>query len=554
MVRFRASRAVLATFTAALLATTAVVPRAAAQSESQQREYGALVGTFVAMDCRDVPARAAIAALSRLIDTTIVVHARDAPDERGLDADAPVTITTPGAPARIVLESILDQAAEFEPVTWQLREHWIEVGTKHDLAARRAAERRLVNVDDDLIEPPYFLSPRERVAPLAAFWENPYHVAAITIPTESGRKPPERLLREMVRLFVDTVEPGNWNYGQYADGSMGPIDAEMQRALRDRRVAEMTMVNGRLLVVAPEFMHRAISGPPEPILPPRIGVDERAARAEAATAHGVRAWIVDDIGAPPESEDEWSWAQRPRQALRDALEQTPVTLTLAGAPAREAFTALARQLPFALRPRWDDDRLGFGLDPRRPVTIDTTESGPAVSARAVLEDLLAQTCDEDDPGRWQVRLGYVEAGPRTRLSVPAAARTELHYTADLTLHVPDGFEPAIRREILAVELVERIVTSVEPDLWDWGQLPETVDADLAPVIAARAREWDDEDADEKARRDDGEHRSRPREQPQWVSPARPATIRYWRDYLIVHAPGFVHRQLGPGESERGGRR
>ncbi len=237
-----------------------------------------------------------------------------------------------------------------------------------------------------------------------------------------------------------------------------------------------------------------------------------------------------------------------RRRLAEVLTATKVTVEFDATPAREAFGVLGKHMGIPLVGRYLDDPTGHGIDPERPITLRAADR-PALS---VLEDMLAACNEPGSSCTWQIRKGFVEFGTKERLSVPAARETRTYYIADLIAGGP------ARREVMALELVQKICETVEPGIWDYGQPvePDDVEAPPAPPVAA---------PDFRVAPPGPDAAPPPDETPPPAEPAEPsrpaapsyhgvagryvphrsiAIIRYWRDVIIVHAPDYVHRQIG----------
>jgi hypothetical protein len=235
------------------------------------------------------------------------------------------------------------------------------------------------------------------------------------------------------------------------------------------------------------------------------------------------------------------------------LVYTKLTMQLERVPARQAFDMLQQRLAIPMVGRYQDDPTGHGIDPATLITLDMTD----VTALSLLEEMLAQCAAAGAPCTWQLRTGFVEFGTKRRLSVPAACETRLHYIADLAISTTTT-EDRKRREEMALGVVERIVETVEPGSWDWGQPLEEPDDIPIPAGSVPATPPDlkvrrgtpPQEAPEIPPPDDADADATPEPAPdtearprRYVAPRRIAIIRYWRDFLIVHAPDYIHRQI-----------
>lgn len=257
----------------------------------------------------------------------------------------------------------------------------------------------------------------------------------------------------------------------------------------------------------------------------------------ARRAIGAILMVIALAGAADPGDDERRTAE-----MLGVLLYTPVTLDLDRTPARRAFDLLAAQLDVVMVGRYDDGRLGYGIDPKMPLTLQV-EGIPALDA---LEHLLAQCESAGSQCTWQMRRGFVEFGTKSRLSVPAARERRTYYLADLIIDVPDTPLDRTRHEVLALDQVQAIVETIEPDAWDWGQIdydseddsarlpaPQTLSGGTVPAAALPpppAPSAGTATATAAPRR--------------YVRPRKIAIIRYWRDVLIIDAPDYIHRQVG----------
>ena len=274
-----------------------------------------------------------------------------------------------------------------------------------------------------------------------------------------------------------------------------------------------------------------------------------------------------DMMAPSNEEDD---ADRAR--LLGMLEFRVVTVEFNQMPAREAFATLKRLARIPLVMRWKSDVVSVGIDPDTSITYSASRE----SARETLEAMLA-LCGAD-PGNgectWQLRRGFIEAGTKERLSVPAARTLRLYEIADMMIEPPtfssddsamvrafrDQIDPQHRGQrarpddtgsmrkapqVIAVELVGEVCETIEPGRWDFGQpierdpdddrvvpRPEGGPAATMPATTAPAASPGATAAPQPA-----PARTRPGVE-YW------ATIRTWRQQLIVIAPDFIHRQIG----------
>ena len=75
---------------------------------------------------------------------------------------------------------------------------------------------------------------------------------------------------------------------------------------------------------------------------------------------------------------------------------TDITLQLTDTPAREAINYLKTALGINILGRYNDDRIGVGIDPEEPINIDVTNK----SALTVLEMILDQCTGDLEECTW----------------------------------------------------------------------------------------------------------------------------------------------------------
>jgi hypothetical protein len=279
--------------------------------EMRARLIGVLDRTRLSVEFDGLPARAAFRAIAAALRTTIIVHYATDEGGAGIDPESPVTLQVAESPARLVLESIVEQCALYDPCTWQLRSGYVEVGTRDRLGVRGAAETRPYNLRDLMLEAPYFEN-----APIAGFGglmfgvtppaygagdefeEHPYSCAALSRPAPQiggvARKRPEALIVEIAEGMIEVIEPGNWDYGQEDqnddselarnDHIAGPWQAAPPSP--GGKIARIRVWQDTLVIVAPDYVHRQIGGYPKPIPPAPLSEDERRERSTKASADG----------------------------------------------------------------------------------------------------------------------------------------------------------------------------------------------------------------------------------------------------------------------------
>lgn len=236
-----------------------------------------LYGTRITATFDDTPLRDALRFLRTSMNVPIVGRYANDRIGVGLDPDARVTLEVTDIRAVDALEMMLDQAADLEPATWQLRRGFIEIGTKSRL--NNAREIRYYPIHDLMIEIPEFDNAPDLNIDAALNQgggggggsgrgggggaggggglgggggsggggaSGGGGGSVIGEPDEDpARAPADVHAQNIVRLIHEIVEPDVWAvYG-------GPA------TIRHR--------HGVLIINAPDYVHRQIGGYPHPI-------------------------------------------------------------------------------------------------------------------------------------------------------------------------------------------------------------------------------------------------------------------------------------------------
>ncbi len=212
--------------------------------------------------------------------------------------------------------------------------------------------------------------------------------------------------------------------------------------------------------------------------------------------------------------------------LLSVLMYTPVTVQVQETPVRELINHLAQNvLNINIIGRYSDDKVGHGIDPETPITLDAIDK-PALN---VLELILDQ-CQDLEETTWQLRNGFVEIGTKARLSARGARQIKYYPIRDLLFEPPmfdnapeldlstalnqgqrsgggggsgggsifgdPGDDPdRLSEEERALQLRDLITETIEPEAW-----------------GVNGGDW--------------------------------ATIRYYQGTFIIMAPDYIHRQIG----------
>jgi uncharacterized membrane protein YgcG len=272
--------------------------RAAAQQRNDTKAamIGALLYTDVTVKFEDTPARDAINHLASVLNISIVGRFSDDRTGIGIDPDAKINLDVANKPALTVLEMLLAQCEDLDACTWQLRDGFVEVGTKERLSAASAREIRYYPIRDLLFEPPMF--DNAPALNLSSALEQGGQGGQgggggggggfgggggggrgggggggggggiFSDPDEEGeRATEEERVQQIIDLITETIEPEAW---ESAGGEW----------------ASIRFYQGVLIVRAPDFIHRQLGGYPFAIRP-AAGQLARTADLRYVTFSGV---------------------------------------------------------------------------------------------------------------------------------------------------------------------------------------------------------------------------------------------------------------------------
>jgi hypothetical protein len=198
-------------------------------------------------------------------------------------------------------------------------------------------------------------------------------------------------------------------------------------------------------------------------------------------------------------------------------------------PLRDVMDYLGTSLGIDIVGRYSDDRVGHGMDPTTPITLQAEK----IQALELLERVLEQ-CSTLEECTWQLRRAFVEVGTKERLSAPAAQEIRTYPINDLLYEAPSFEAP------YSVDLTAPYYDSGVYGPGFTGSItPGTSSGSFSLVPGGtdesrqlRARELIDlitELVEPMAWADNGGT---------WAS------IRHVDGTLIVRAPDFIHRQIG----------
>jgi uncharacterized membrane protein YgcG len=249
------------TIVVAALATLLPAAHAAPRTVTRAQLQKVLIETELTVEYQQAPAREVIVHLQQMLGIQIVGRYSDDRVGHGIDPETPITLGVTETPALTVLELVLAQCEDLDPCTWQLRNGYVEVGTKERLSAPAAQEIRIYSIRDLMMAVPHFgnapdLDISAALSQAAAGGGGGAGGggfggggggggsgggAIIGPPGEDPRRTDDlEFVDQLVNLIQQTVEPDAW------------ID--------DR--ASISYLSGNLVVRAADFIHRRLGGSP----------------------------------------------------------------------------------------------------------------------------------------------------------------------------------------------------------------------------------------------------------------------------------------------------
>ncbi len=235
--------------------------------------HGRLVASRLDIDCVDAAPRTVRRQFATALGLNLVDHF-----PRAEEVPIRIDVSLRDVTAVDALETILGFSFTTGRPTWQVREGILEVGPRRILATRTMPVTRVIDVTDLLLEPPYFVPPDSVRMGLGLGDPDPE--------SKTIRKNPLEIGAELVRSIVDAVEPDAWSPLTDEDRISGlpdPIDPRDPlggRNLDPRKIDPITgsrapifvkgrwatirLQGNRLVVRAPAFVMRGITGLPTP--------------------------------------------------------------------------------------------------------------------------------------------------------------------------------------------------------------------------------------------------------------------------------------------------
>ena len=246
------------------LSVPAVAQVSQPTATSQGEMLGQLLYTDISVQFDDTAARDAIDFISNLLGVNIVGRYNDDRVGEGIDPETPINLDVQDKPALTVLEMVLEQCDDGfgGECTWQLRDGFVEVGTKDRLDLSR--DMRIYPVRELLFEPPMFTNAPSIDLNEALqggnqgggggggfggggggsgggfgggfggdiFEENEEEIVRPTA---------EELAEELIEIITESVEPDRWE----DNGGLA---------------ATVRFYQGNLIINAPDYIHRQVGG------------------------------------------------------------------------------------------------------------------------------------------------------------------------------------------------------------------------------------------------------------------------------------------------------
>ncbi len=244
------------------------------QEHRQQKQPDARVKMLQSLLYRDLtvhfdqaPARDVFDYLGTALGINLVVRYGDDHVGHGIDPELPIVLSARDTPALVVLELVLEQCSSVNECTWQLRNGFVEVGTKERLSVPAARVLRWYAVDELIFEPPHFDDAIDLRLDHAfpgyggvggfsgGLLGGGGYGGSLQFSTgSSGASPKAQRVQSLISFITDIVEPTAWTRNGGDQASIHYRD-------------------GVLMINAPGYIQRQIFGhpkvpPPEPAKPP----------------------------------------------------------------------------------------------------------------------------------------------------------------------------------------------------------------------------------------------------------------------------------------------
>ena len=228
-------------------------PPEAQAASPRQRVLGVLAYRSITAAFDQTPTREVFNNLQTILGIDIICRYRDDEIASGIDPETPITLDVVDTPALHVLELVLEQCQGLDPSTWQIRDGYVEVGTKRWLS--RPSAHRIVRypVGDLLFTGPVFDNAPGLDIPSALNQGGGRSSGGESVITPPGPEGPRTLhqqdARNLINLITKSVEPDVW-------------------VVKGGSASSIRYHADTLIVRAPDFVHRMLGGyrlpPPNP--------------------------------------------------------------------------------------------------------------------------------------------------------------------------------------------------------------------------------------------------------------------------------------------------
>lgn len=225
--------------------------------EQHRRVADRLASTRLDISIDDAQARHVFDALAEATGVQIVPWYAVEEADPGLDPRQKLDLTLRDVTLLAALETVADRCRASGPCTWQIHNGLVEVGPKLQLARETARVSRIYAIADLCLEPPRFND-----AGSADIAPTPLERWAAEHSRKFERKTPRLVGAALLDFVSQSIEPQAWrkNDDQVADMARRGQTEEDDVLSFHGQWASMWYRAGDLVVVAPDFIHRALAG------------------------------------------------------------------------------------------------------------------------------------------------------------------------------------------------------------------------------------------------------------------------------------------------------
>lgn len=238
---------------------------AAARSEglsSRASLLQVLLYKDLSVEFEQTPAREVFDFMRTALGINLIGRYSDDAAGHGIDPQTPITLAVESLPAIEVLGLVLEQCSSDEPCTWQLRDGFVELGTKERLSVPAARQTRWYPIDSLLFEAPDFDDAVSLRLDSAFPWSSNSngglrgayggygggtggYGGSLSVSTgpSGGTSDKTRRAESLIALITELVEPDAWT-----------VNGGVWASIHYRE--------GALVIRAPEYIQRQIGGYP----------------------------------------------------------------------------------------------------------------------------------------------------------------------------------------------------------------------------------------------------------------------------------------------------